>query len=268
MQVRTKAMALLRGKSRQPGYLPIVGPADSDLSFISFGLLSLGDGETWQSSFPAQETLFVLLDGRCDFRAGDCDWRGIGERKHVFDGKPTAVYLPPGVAFDVTGRGEVEIALCGAAADHGPAATLITPDQVGVRHVGHGSFAREIYDIATPANLAARRLLVGETYNPPGLWSSYPPHKHDLHRPPQESKLEEVYHFRLDPPQGFGMQRVYGEGFDESYAVQDRDTVAITKGYHPVVAAPGYRLYYLWMLAGEERVMLPWDDPAHAWTRD
>jgi 5-deoxy-glucuronate isomerase len=106
---------------------------------------------------------------------------------------------------------------------------------------------------------------VGETYNPPGLWSSYPPHKHDEHRPPEESKLEEVYHFRVKPSRGFGIQRVYGQGLDETYAVQDRDTVVITRGFHPVASAPGYSLYYLWVLAGDERLMCPREDPEHAW---
>jgi 5-deoxy-glucuronate isomerase len=119
-----------------------------------------------------------------------------------------------------------------------------------------------------PDSVPAQRLLIGETYNPPGLWSSYPPHKHDVQQPPQETKLEEVYHFRLNPPQGFGLQRVYGDGFDECYTAQDRDTVVITKGYHPVVGAPGYQLYYLWILAGEERTMHPRDDDAHAWAKE
>ena len=109
------------------------------------------------------------------------------------------------------------------------------------------------------------RLLAGETYNPSGLWSSYPPHKHDTQRAPEESKLEEVYHFRVKPAGGFGIQRVYGDGFDDAYAVQNRDTVAIARGYHPVAAAPGYELYYLWILAGEERVLHWWEDPSHSW---
>ncbi len=136
---------------------------------------------------------------------------------------------------------------------------------VSVRTVGQGTFRRHIHDIAVPEKLPAARLIVGETHNAPGFWSSYPPHKHDEHRPPEESKLEEVYHFRVKPPQGFGIQRVYGDGFDETYAVQDRDTVAITEGFHPVAAAPGYLLYYLWILAGEERAMSFREDPAHSW---
>jgi 5-deoxy-glucuronate isomerase len=261
-------MGLIRGKPDQPGHHSVVGPQDSDLSYISFGLLSLADGESWGHSFADEEVAFVILGGKCDFSAGGEKWENIGERKNVFGGKPTAVYLPPATPFQVTGRGQVEIAVCGALADKGAAPALITPDKVGARQVGQRTFYRDIYDIVVPDSVPAQRLLIGETYNPPGLWSSYPPHKHDVQQPPQETKLEEVYHFRLNPPQGFGLQRVYGDGFDECYAAQDRDTVVITRGYHPLVGAPGYQLYYLWILAGEERVMHPRDDDAHAWAKE
>lgn len=258
-------MASLRGKPSQPGYSQLVAPDSSDMTYIEFGLLSLRGGGSWEHGFPGRECLLVLLGGKCDLAAGGKSWQTIGQRRDVFDGRPTAVYLPPGESFRVTAPHQVEIAVCLARAEKGPEVTLIAPDQVGVRSVGRGSFQRSIHDIAVIGGLDCQRMLVGETYNPPGLWSSYPPHKHDVHSPPAESKLEEVYHFRVKPPQGFGIQRVYGEGFDESYAVQDRDTVTIARGYHPVVAAPGYQLYYLWILAGEQRIMHPRDDQAHAW---
>ena len=69
---------------------------------------------------------------------------------------------------------------------------------------------------------------------------------------------EEVYFFRIKPSQCFGLQKVYTppddkDPFDVVYVVEDGDTVVIPRGDHPVVAAPRYQLYYLWILAGEER---------------
>jgi 5-deoxy-glucuronate isomerase len=115
-----------------------------------------------------------------------------------------------------------------------------------------------------------QNLIVGETINPPGNWSSSPPHKHDVDDLPMESKLEEVYFYKLKPQQGFGLQRIYSDDgdLDEAYVIRDGDTVAFPRGYHPVVAAPGYQLYYLWVLAGEKRIMCPNDDPDHAWVKD
>jgi len=54
-----------------------------------------------------------------------------------------------------------------------------------------------------------------------------------------------------------------------AYVIENNDTVVIPRGYHPVVAAPGYQLYYLWILAGKERRYGAWsDDPRHKWIRD
>jgi 5-deoxy-glucuronate isomerase len=79
--------------------------------------------------------------------------------------------------------------------------------------------------------------------------------------------MEEVYLYRIDPPRGFGLQRIYSPdgGLDEPLVLKDRMAVGIRSGYHPVVSAPGYRLYYLWFLAGESRELIAYDDPDHAW---
>jgi 5-deoxy-glucuronate isomerase len=110
--------------------------------------------------------------------------------------------------------------------------------------------------------------VIGETYNPSGNWSSYPPHKHEREVPGLESKHEEVYYFRMNPAQGFALMRLYqDEGRDQAVVVEDGDTVLLPNGYHPVVAAPGYQAYYLWILAGEKRALLMHDDPKHAWVK-
>jgi hypothetical protein len=87
---------------------------------------------------------------------------------------------------------------------------------------------------------------IGETINPSGNWFSSPPHKHDTNRPPIEGKFKEIYFYKVFPEQGFGIQRIYTKKhFDESYTIENNDLILIPKGYHPVVVAPGYKLYYL-----------------------
>ncbi|MDO8683225.1 MAG: 5-deoxy-glucuronate isomerase, partial [Armatimonadota bacterium] len=122
-------------------------------------------------------------------------------------------------------------------------------------------------------NVDAEMLLIGETLNPPGNWSSAPPHKHDVSKG-VERFMEEVYFFVFDPPQGFGMQRIYsGEDspgqMDVGIPLEDGTTVAIPFGYHPVVAGPGYKMLYVWVLAGETREFGTWsDDPKHTWVKN
>lgn len=235
---------------------------------LRLGLWRLGPGEQRRLTAERHETVAVILGGSCRASAGPASWPALGDRADVFSGAATALYVPAGTPLEVGSEAGVEVALLQAPAEPGGEAYLVTPGQVRQEARGDGAFGREVHTILD-AGRPAQRLLVGETFNQPGAWSSYPPHKHDRHDPPREARLQELYHFRLQPSQGFGLQRIYSpeRGVDQVMAVHDRDSVLIPFGYHPVVAAPGYRLYYLWALAGEGREMLLQEDPDHAWVR-
>lgn len=234
---------------------------------LELEIWSLSPGGSRKAVFEASESLLVVLGGTCDLAVhGGPRWESLGGRRDVFSGAATAIYLPAGLRVEVTAKNGAEIAVVRAPAEPGGEAYTIGPEEVSRETRGDGSWQREVHTILD-ASRPAQRLLVGETFNPPGAWSSYPPHKHDQHRPPEESRLQEIYHYRFQPEQGFGIQRVYSRerDVDELLLVEHCDTVLIPFGYHPVVAAPGYRLYYLWALAGEGREMRLQEDPEHAW---
>ena len=109
-----------------------------------------------------------------------------------------------------------------------------------------------------------------EVITPDGNWSSYPPHKHDQDAVPEETRLEETYYHRINPPQGFAFQRVYTDdrSLDETMAVEDRNVVMVPEGYHPVGAPHGYDLYYLNVMAGPKRTWIFNNDPDHEWIID
>jgi 5-deoxy-glucuronate isomerase len=131
---------------------------------------------------------------------------------------------------------------------------------------GRDIYAREVHDIFVTDG-HAQRLMVGETFNPPGHWSSFPPHKHDGRD--GEPVLEEVYYFRIAPSQGFGQQMLYtADGECVAHVVRDGDAVLLPYGYHPVSSPPGYRLYYLWAMAGAERRLALHEDPDHRWIHE
>jgi len=248
------------------GFQAIIEPPAGQLRLLNFGLLSLKIGETWEKQTGGCELALIMLGGKCELWANEQHWAEAGEREHVFGGRATALYLPAQSSLKVTALTSCETAVITAPATKTGKAILIRPQEVNVRAVGKGNWRRSVQDIID-ARVPAQRLLIGETYNEPGEWSSYPPHKHDVEIPGVEACLEEVYHFRVNPPQGFGLQRIYSPetGLNETYTIKDGDTVAIPRGYHPVAAAPGYVVYYLWALAGERREMRPHDDPQHAW---
>jgi 5-deoxy-glucuronate isomerase len=237
---------------------------------LGLGLASLKAGEAWEFDTGRSEWAIIVLSGSVlAFSGGEELTSGpLGVRKSVFDGKAAAVYLPPRTRGRIEAVTAAQLAVCQAMADTGAPAQTITPDQVRTKTVGVHNWERTVHDIIDQ-RIFASKLLVGETFNRTGGWSSYPPHRHDEDRLPLEASLEEIYFFQVDPPQGFGFQRIYTDdrSLDESYAVENGDTAILPRGYHPVASAPGYRVYYLWLMAGTGRVMCPFDDPRHAWVK-
>jgi 5-deoxy-glucuronate isomerase len=128
----------------------------------------------------------------------------------------------------------------------------------------------------TPA-FPADKLMVIEVYTPGGNWSSYPPHKHDVHNPPAEVDLDEIYYYRIRQSDGFAFQHLYsGENSksesksksnERTLKARDGDAVLVRSGYHPVVAGPGYDVYYLNFLAGSSRALAVTEDAQHVWIR-
>ena len=116
----------------------------------------------------------------------------------------------------------------------------------------------------------ADQVYIGECYVEGGQWASYPPHKHDDDNMPTEANTEEIYYYEFEKPQGFGIQKVYTlEGdVDETYTVKSGDFVEIPRGYHPFHTAPGYRNYYLWVMAGKNRGFFMTTDEDHKWLND
>ena len=264
-----KAMGLRIRTELKDGYNEIVRAEDPRLEFVEFGILKLKDGASYRREPEFKETGLVVLCGRCTIAAGDQVFEAIGDREDVFAGAPYAVYVPCDTPYSVMGIGEADVAVCTAPSDLRSAVRLITPGEVKVHSVGTLNWRRDVRDIID-VSVEAKHLVIGETVNPPGHWSSAPPHRHDFDNLPEEVDMEEVYFFRVNPRQGFGLQRVYTDdrSVDEAYTVENDDTVVLPEGYHPVVAGPGYRLYYLWILAGRQRVLRPRDDPHHRWLKD
>jgi 5-deoxy-glucuronate isomerase len=237
--------------------------------FTGLTVIKLAPGERWSRETGPDEVALVPLGGRCEVASGEQSWT-IGERTSPFAGQPWAVYLPRDSAFAVTAETPLGLAVCAARAERTLAPKVVSPDDVKVEIRGAGNAARQINHIIEPS-FAADRLLVVEVFTPSGNWSSYPPHKHDVHDMPREADLEEIYYYRIDPPDGFALQRLYtADGAtDAAYVIHDGDLLLVPEGYHTFAVPQGYTGYYLNVLAGNEpvRTMQPRDDPAYAWLR-
>jgi 5-deoxy-glucuronate isomerase len=236
--------------------------------WMSMSVRRLAPGEVYEAATRGEEAAFVLLSGRCSV-----DWGGgpkaIGERKSVFDGLPYCVYLPTGNGVKFKSESVCEIAECRVPSGKKGEPHLFTPKDAVTSLRGGGNASRQIVDIIRP-DFPADKLVVIEVYTPGGNWSSYPPHKHDVHNPPVEVDLDEIYYYRIDHPQeGFALQRLYSpdKSQDVTIRTEDGDAVLVRSGYHPVVAGPGYNVYYLNFLAGTSRTLAVTEDPNHVWLK-
>jgi 5-deoxy-glucuronate isomerase len=204
----------------------------------------------------------VLLRGACEVTYDD-QIAQLGPRADVFSAYPHAIYLPPRTRVRVSASVATELADGRAPARTRLAPRVIRPEDCGFEIRGGGNATRQIVDVMPPA-FPADRLLVCEVFTPAGNWSSYPPHKHDVDRPPTEVKLEEIYYYRFDHPNAYGFQRLYDRRDDRTVTVTHGDVTLIRHGYHPFVTAYGYNAYYLNVLAGNRRSMAASDDPRYA----
>lgn len=171
----------------------------------------------------------------------------VGGRRDVFERAGWSVTVAAGDRVEV--RGDLRWTVVWRPG-RGGRTRILDPAGVQQEERGSGADRRMVRTY-----LAEGRIIGGETINAPGGWSSYPPHRHEH---------EEVYLYRFSDPAGFGLALEYDEAREEARRVVDGSVQRIRTGYHPVVSAPGYAMYYLWALAGERDVLAPELDPAHA----
>jgi 5-deoxy-glucuronate isomerase len=225
---------------------------------------TIGTGEFEAFVLPLAGTVTVEVDGERYPLTG---------RPSVFAKVTDFAYVPRDAEVTLATADGCELALPMARCTrrleprYGPA------EEVPVEVRGAGNATRQVTNFGVPGVWDhADKLNACELITPDGNWSSYPPHKHD-DTEPCEVINEEIYYFRIEGQAGFGFHRTYtADGsIDEDMTVRDGDVFLIPRGYHgPCVAAPGYPMYYLNVLAGPapERSMAFCDDPAHAWIRD
>lgn len=252
------------------------------LAHTALRVLPLPPGGSHTFAAGACEWIVLPLAGSCTVTAATLTVELRG-RENVFAGVSDFAYAPPGCEVTVASRDGGRFALAGARCPgerrlpprYGPA------EGVPVELRGAGSCSRQVNNFAAADVFDAERLIAVEVLTPGGNWSSYPPHKHDEHRPGEESRLEEIYYFEIAeaagrrPGAGLGYQRVtpsgQGGGTDVLAEVRTGDVVLIPDGWHgPSIAAPGHAMYYLNVMAGPEadRRWLIRDHPDHAWIRD
>jgi 5-deoxy-glucuronate isomerase len=252
-----------------------ITPESAGWGFSGLRVLELAAGQSETIGTGDTEVVVLSLGGSAEVAVDDRDFTLVG-RPDVFAGPSDVVYAPRDARLTVSSAAGGRFALASARCANRLEPAYLSHADVPVELRGAGQSSRQVNNFGIPGVLEADRIIACEVLTPGGNWSSYPPHKHDEERD-GESALEEIYYFEVaqgPAGPGIGFQRVYGHDdadIDITAEVRAGDAVLIPHGWHgPSIAAPGYDLYYLNVMAGpgDERAWLICDDPAHAWIRD
>jgi 5-deoxy-glucuronate isomerase len=258
----------------------VVTPESAGWGYSTLKILTLAASESWTLDTGSDEILVVPLQGSATVEV-DSAPQGLTSvelagRPSVFAGPTDFAYLPIHTGVSLRSDKGGRFALAGARTDrflpfrYGPA------DRVPVELRGAGQSSRQVRNFGTPDAFEAAAIIACEVITPGGNWSSYPAHKHD-EATETEAELEEIYYFEIAAgpagQPGFGFHRTSSSPaaeIDILEEVHDRDTVLVPYGWHgPCVAAPGFDMYYLNVMAGPgaERAWKISDHPDHAWVR-
>jgi 5-deoxy-glucuronate isomerase len=259
-------------------------PADAGWTYCGLRVAALAPGEPRTFDTGDSEYFVLPLSATgLTVTVGD-ETFAVAGRTTVFARVTDFVYVGRDSSFTVVSESGGEVAMPTARCDRPLPARYGAAQEVSIEIRGAGPATRQVTNFGSPeAWPHADKLMCVELLTPDGNWSSYPPHKHD-DSPECPVNNEELYYFRIGraggaeyAPEGFGLHRTYtGDAVapelrvDDNLTVRDGDAYVIPRGYHgPCVAAPGYTMYYLNVLAGPggERSMAFCDDPAHHWVR-
>ncbi len=262
------------------GYHVLLRPEEAGWTYSGLQVVGLDAGETRAITLSGVEAVVLPL-GITGLEI-DIDGSRFTHdgRTSVFARVSDFVYAPLGATITLTASGRGDVAIATARCEHRLEPRYGAAADVVVDVFGAGAATRQRNAFMAPEQWPhAARLMCVELLTPDGNWSSYPPHRHD-ESPECPVNNEEIYYFRIGVAgtaecslDGFGMHRTYTpEGdIDQNVVVRDGDVFCVPRGYHgPCIAAPGYPMYYLNVLAGPggERSMAFCDDPAHHWVRD
>lgn len=251
-------MRIRQDKPFEAGYTAITKHDDKvNPTLMDFGILMLSAGQK-EASAEELERAYLLVRGEVTF-----EWEGKKEtcrRDSFLDNEPWCLHVPAGVKVEITGCSEAsEISVTKTINSASFTSKLYTPEECASEHRGQGTMketsTRIVRTVFDKSNSPLSNLVIGEVINTPGKWSSYPPHHH-----PQP----EIYYYRFYPENGYGFSQL-GENVVK---VKDTDTVLIIQDEsHPQVTAPGYAMYYVWVIRHLDGnpYITPTFEPEHLW---
>ena len=220
------------------GYTEIVSRESNPEMLMTFGVLQLDQDEAFTNE-EQLERIFLLMQGKVEL-AWD-DQSAVVERNSLFDDDPWTLHVPQGVSVSITCRSaSCAFAVHKTENEKSFAPHLYGPDELVKELRGKGTMnetgTRLVRTIMDKSISADANFMIGEDVQYPGKWAGFPSHSHDQ---------PEIYYYRFLPEEGFGLLRLG----DQGVCLEENDTVIIPANLvHPQVAAPGYAMYFLWVI--------------------
>lgn len=220
----------------------------------------LEKGKTLTVESKECEAAVLLLEGKVIYSHEGKEFSA--SRKNVFEEAPYCMHVCRNNTISVIAESDAEILVQMTDNEREFEMKFYTPKENKIEVMGdkqwEGTAKREVLTIFDYENAPYSNMVIGEVITKAGRWSSYIPHSH---------RQPEVYYYKFDHPQGFGGCFIG----DEAYKIGDGTACCIPGGLtHPQTAAPGYNMYYCWMIRHLKND--PWttrdNDPAHVWLLD
>jgi 5-deoxy-glucuronate isomerase len=257
----------------------LVTPESAGWDRCGLRIVSLPAGGSRTLASGAEElAVLPLSGGACTVEVEGARF-GLAGRETVFARVTDWAYIPIDAEVRLSSPAGCELALASSRATRRFDPAHVEAASIPIELRGSGPATRQVINFMTPEFFdGADRLICCELLTPDGNWSSYPPHKHDA-TPECEVDNEEIYYFRVGrlgtveySRDGFAIHRTYTDdrSIDETVVVRDGDAFLVPAGYHgPCIAAPGYPLYYLNVMASDSgpRKLAFVDDAPHHWVR-
>ncbi|MDD2447486.1 MAG: 5-deoxy-glucuronate isomerase [Tissierellia bacterium] len=249
------------GKEFDFAYNPITLIDDKEKNaMMDFGILRMKNNQVEIDS-ESKERAYLLIEGEAKL-----EWAHKSElisRRSCFDEAPWVLHLPTNIELKITSlKDNTEFAVTKTSNHTIFNSRLYTPEECVSEERGKGTMketsTRIVRTVFDYSNAKYSNLVIGEVIDYPGKWSSYPPHHH-----PQP----EIYYYRFNPQQGYGFCQL-GE---DVVMVKHNDTVKVIDCLsHPQATAPGYAMYYLWVIRHIDGnpYIGPTFEPEHEWVRN
>lgn len=232
-------MIVKQKKEFKKGYTPIteLNGIHKEM-LLDFGILKLEKGDVYESKL-SLERAYLIIGGKVTF---EYEGKTVeAERTSCFDEGPITLHVCKNIKVKIIALDNTEICIERCENEKVFDTKLYTEENVRTdifgKDVLNNTSIRSVRTVFDGEIAPYSNMVMGEVINHPGKFSSYPPHDH-----PQP----EIYHYKFFPQQGFGVSLLENDAF----IVKDGDTSLIHPDKtHSQVAAPGYAMYYIWMIA-------------------